>query len=99
RARRGGQTNMVSAASTIMLPFGGALDNRYRRTTTNNWIARLDSTQARADGEQTYFTAARLRLSYHTSGGMLSSVEANPGYTRSDATVSLPSLSDVLGPP
>ena len=97
-ATTAGQTNMVSAASTIMLPFGGALDNRYRRTTTNNWIARLDSTQARADGEQTYFPDARLRWSYHPSGGMLSSVEANTGYTHSDATVSLPSLSDVLGP-
>jgi hypothetical protein len=98
-ATTAGETDMVSAASTIMLPFGGALDNRYRRTTTNNWIARLDSTQARADGEQTYFPDARLRWSYHPPAGILSSVELNTGYTHSDATVSLPSLSDLLGPP
>ncbi len=98
-ATTAGQTDMLSAASTIMLPFGGALENRYRHTTTNNWIARLDSTQARADGEQTYFPDARLRWSYHPTGRTLSSVEATTGFTHSDATVSLPSLSDVLGPP
>ena len=99
-ATTAGQTDMVSAASAITLPFGGAIENRYRRTTTNNWIARFDSTQARADGEQTFFPDARLRWSYRPApGGMLSSVEVTTGYTHSDATVSLPSLSDVLGPP
>ncbi|HVE36109.1 MAG TPA: cell surface protein SprA [Gemmatimonadaceae bacterium] len=98
-ATTAGQTDMVSAASTITLPFGGALENRYRHTSTNNWIARLDSTQARADGEQTYFPDARLRWSYRPAGGMFSSIEASTGYTHSDATASLPSLSDALGPP
>ena len=98
-ATTAGQTNMISASSAIILPFGGAIENRYRRTTTNNWIARLDSTQARADGNQTYFPDARLRWSYRPVGGMFSSIEASTGFTHSDATVSLPSLADALGPP
>jgi hypothetical protein len=98
-ATTAGETDMISAAGAITLPFGGAVESRYRRTTTNNWIARLDSTQARADGEQTYFPDARLRWSYRPVGGVLSSVEASTGFTHSDATVSLPSFSDALGPP
>jgi cell surface protein SprA len=93
-----GQTGTLSASGSLLLPFGTSLANRYRRTTTANWIARPDSTQAEADGTQTQFPDVQLRWTYRPAGaipsGIVSNLDANVGYVRSDATISLPSFAD-----
>ena len=41
-----------------MLPYGTSLINRFTRTTTTNWIARTDNSQAQVDGTQRTFPDA-----------------------------------------
>ena len=93
-ATTAGQTGTLTAASTVLLPIGTSLVNRLRRTTTNNWIGRPNDSPALVNGGQTQFPDVTLRWAYHPSAvtGIISNLDANVGYVRSNATVSLPSL-------
>jgi hypothetical protein len=91
-ATTAGVTNNVSASGSLLLPFGTALVNRYRRTITRNWALRLDSTQARIDGDQTVFPDVSARWTFRplALADVISSVTASLGYSASMAATSLP---------
>ncbi|HXD48525.1 MAG TPA: cell surface protein SprA [Gemmatimonadaceae bacterium] len=95
-ATTAGQTGTLAASGSLLLPFGTSVINRFRRTTTVNWIARPapDSSQAQVNGEQTSFPDVSLRWGLHPAAGqpVISMLNADVGYTRTLATVSLPSL-------
>jgi hypothetical protein len=99
-ATTSGYTGTGSIAGSLQFPLGTALVNRYRRTTTRNWIRRIDEGLAQVDGEQTTFPDATFQWSYRPSwfGGLASNVAANVGFARSTATISLPSLFDDTPP-
>lgn len=89
-----GQTGILSATGTLLLPFGTSLANRYRRAATLNWIQRPDSSVAHVDGTDTRFPDATVQWAYRpaTPTSAIASFDANVGYARSQATVSLPNL-------
>ncbi|HEX8945198.1 MAG TPA: cell surface protein SprA [Gemmatimonadaceae bacterium] len=92
-ATSAGQTGVWSASGSLLLPFGTSFVNRYRHTTTENWIDRPDLSQARVNGVQTQFPDASLRWTYRPiagKGGAIANFDANLGYVATDATVSLP---------
>jgi hypothetical protein len=93
-ATTAGETGTLSASGALLLPFGTSFVNRYRHTSTTNWISRPDAPQAQADGRQTQFPDVALRWAYRPAigTGVLSNLDASVGYIRSDAKVSLPSL-------
>jgi hypothetical protein len=93
-ATTAGQTGTLSASSALVLPLGTSFVNRYRRTSTLNWISRPDAPQAQVDGRQTQFPDVALRWSYRPAvpTGLLSHFDASVGYVRNAATVTLPSL-------
>ena len=95
-ATTAGQTGMLSASGALTLPFGASLVNRFSRTTTENWIDRLDATPAQVAGSQRQFPDVALRWAYRPTvlGGAIANMDASAGFVRSDATVSLPSLAD-----
>jgi cell surface protein SprA len=91
-----GQTGLFAASEALLLPYGTSLVNRFTRTTTTNWIARDDQSQAQVDGAQRVFPDASLQWAFRPAPGRsaLSSVAASVGFMRSDVTISLPSLID-----
>jgi hypothetical protein len=93
-ATTAGQTGTLNASSVVLLPLGTSLVNRYRHTTTANWIDRPEDTPAEVNGTQTQFPDVTMRWSYRPSvvTGIISNLDANIGYVRSDVRVSLPSL-------
>ena len=93
-ATTAGQTGTFSASGALVLPLGTSFVNRYRRTTTLNWISRPDAPQAQIDGQQVQFPDVALRWAYRpaVATGVVSNFDASVGYVRSDVTVSLPSL-------
>jgi hypothetical protein len=93
-ATSAGQTGTWNASGVILMPLGMSLVNRYRRTTTLNWIGRPDTSQAQVNGTQTQFPDATVHWSYRPSvvTGIISNLDATIGYVRSDAAVSLPSF-------
>jgi hypothetical protein len=99
-ATTAGYTGTGTIAGSLRLLVGTALINRYRHTTTRNWIRRIDEGLAQVDGEQTTFPDATFQWSYRPTwfGGLMSNVAANAGFARSMATVSLPSLLDDAPP-
>ena len=99
-ATTSGQTGLFAASEALVLPYGTMLVNRFTRTATTNWIARDDGSQAQVDGTQRLFPDASLQWTYRAAPGAstLSSVGANVGYSRNDATISLPSLIDQTPP-
>jgi hypothetical protein len=99
-ATTAGYTGTGSIAGALQFPVGTSLINRYRHTTTRNWIRRFDEGMAQVDGDQTVFPDAQFQWSYRPSwfGGLMSNVAANVGFARTTATVSLPSLLDNAPP-
>jgi len=99
-ATTSGQTGVFAASEALLLPHGTMLVNRFTRTTTANWIARDDGSQAEVDGTQRAFPDASLQWTYRPVPGAsaFSSIGANVGYSRSDAMISLPSLIDESPP-
>jgi hypothetical protein len=99
-ATTAGQTGTFSASGALLLPYGTSFVNRYRRTTTDNWIGRPDAPQSEVTGEQTQFPDVALRWGYRPSDAtaLITNVDASVGYVRSDVTVSLPSLLDGAPP-
>ena len=95
-ATTAGQTGTFSASGALLLPYGTSFVNRYRRTTTDNWISRPEGPQSEVNGEQTQFPDVALRWGYRPSDAtaLITNVDASVGYVRSDVTVSLPSLLD-----
>jgi hypothetical protein len=96
-ATTAGQTGTLGASSSLLFPLGTSLVNRFSHTNTLNWISRAapDLSQAEVDGTQTTFPDVMLRWVYRppsAKAGFVSNVDANIGFVRSDATVSLPSL-------
>jgi hypothetical protein len=93
-ASTAGETGVWSASGVVQLPLGTSFVNRFRRTTTLNWIGQPDATQAQVNGAQTQFPDVTLRWAYRPAvvAGPISNVDANVGYVRSNVTVSLPSL-------
>jgi hypothetical protein len=95
-ATTAGQTGTFAASGSLLLPFGTSIINRFRRTTTVNWIARPapDLSQAQVNGEQTSFPDVSLRWGLRPAAGqaVISTLNADVGYTRTLAAVSLPSL-------
>ena len=94
-ATTAGETGTLSATTAFVFPLGTSLVNRYRRTTTLNWINQPDdNSQAQVDGAATQFPDVAVRWQYRpaAASGPISSFDANAGFVRSDATVSLPSL-------
>jgi len=93
-ATTAGQTGTFAASGALLLPRGTSIVNRYRRTSTLNWVSRPDAPQAQIDGAQTQFPDVAIRWAYRPAvvTGVLSNFDASIGYVRSDVTVSLPSL-------
>jgi hypothetical protein len=99
-ATTSGQTGLFTAAEALLFPYGTSFVNRFTRTTTTNWIARDDQSQAQVDGVQRRFPDALLQWAYRPAPGanVLSNVSASVGFARSDVTLSLPSLIDQTPP-
>ena len=96
-ATSAGQTGTLSASGSLLLPYGTSFVNRYRHTATQNWIDRPDLSQAQVNGVQTQFPDASVRWTYRpaVATGAISNLDANVGYVKTDATITLPSaLSD-----
>jgi hypothetical protein len=96
-ATSAGQTGTLSASGSLLLPYGTSFVNRYRHTATQNWIDRPDLSQAQVNGVQTQFPDASLGWTYRpaVATGAISNLDANVGYVRTDATITLPNaLSD-----
>ncbi|HTI63654.1 MAG TPA: cell surface protein SprA [Gemmatimonadaceae bacterium] len=93
-ATTAGETGTWSGSTVIRLPLGAAVENRFRRTTTLNWIVRPDSSQAQVNGSQVQFPDVNLRWAFRpaTLTAFISNLDAGAGYVRSSATVSLPNL-------
>jgi hypothetical protein len=94
-ATAAGQTGTWNAASSVRLVGGAAIDARFQRIATANWIARPDSSQlqAQANGTQTRFPDVTLRWGFHPApGGLFSAIDASAGYLRTTASISLPGL-------
>ena len=93
-ATAAGETGTWSGSTALRLPLGGTIENRFRRTTTMNWIARPDSSQAEVNGSQLQFPDVNVRWAYRPANitGPISNLDAGAGYVRSSATVSLPNL-------
>ena len=99
-ATTAGRTGTLSASSALLLPYGTSFVNRYRHTTTANWISRPDAPQSEVNGEQTQFPDVAVRWAYRPSSAdaLVTNLDASVGYVRSDVTVTLPSLLDGLSP-
>lgn len=92
-ATTAGQTGTLSGSTVLRLPLGASIENRFRRTSTLNWIARPDSSQAEVNGSQVQFPDVNLRWAYRPNAtALISNLDAGAGYVRSTATVSLPNL-------
>ncbi len=94
-ATAAGQTGTWNASTSVRLIGGAAIDARYQHIATANWITRPDSTQtqAEANGTQTRFPDVSVRWGFHPApGGLFKSFDANVGYQRTTATVSLPGI-------
>jgi hypothetical protein len=91
-ATSAGQTGTWSASGSLLLPFGTSFVNRYRHTSTQNWIDRPDLSQAQANGVETQFPDASLRWTYRplAMNGPISNLDANVGYVKTDVVISLP---------
>jgi cell surface protein SprA len=99
-ATTAGETGMLSASGTFLLPYGTSIVTRLGRTTTENWIGRPDDSPARVDGTQSQFPDVTVHWAYRPAAviGPVSNLDATVGYQRSDADVSLPSLTSGLPP-
>ncbi|MGH7618312.1 MAG: hypothetical protein ACREPM_13900, partial [Gemmatimonadaceae bacterium] len=95
-ATTSGQTGVFAASEALLLPYGTSLINRFSRTATTNWIARIDNSQAEVDGTSRVFPDALLQWTFRAAPGSsaFSSFNTSVGYSRSDVSVSLPSLVD-----
>jgi hypothetical protein len=84
----------LSASGSLLLPLGTSLVNRYRHTTTENWIDRPDLSQAQVNGTQTQFPDASLRWTYRPAAatGPITNLDANVGYVKTDVLISLPNI-------
>ncbi|MGE5730399.1 MAG: hypothetical protein ACM37U_00565, partial [Gemmatimonas sp.] len=91
-ATSAGQTGTLAASGSLLLPFGTSFVNRYRHTNTRNWIDRPDLSQAQVNGVQTQFPDASLRWTYRpaVAKGAIANLDANLGFVRTDAIISLP---------
>jgi hypothetical protein len=98
-ATTSGQTGTFDANGSLILPYGASFVNRYRRTTTLNWIARPDSTLAHVDGAATQFPDVALRWAFRPTGfANLSAADASVGYVRSTVNATLPNLFTDIAP-
>jgi len=99
-ATTAGQTGTFSASGALLLPWGTSFVNRYRHTTTDNWISRPDGPQSEVTGEQTQFPDVALRWGYRPTdpNSIVTNLDASVGYVRSDVTVTVPSLLDGISP-
>jgi hypothetical protein len=93
-ATSAGQTGTLSASGSLLLPLGTSFVNRYRHTTTANWIDRPDLSQAQVTGTQTQFPDAALRWTYRpaVAKGAITNLDANVGYVKTDVVISLPNV-------
>jgi hypothetical protein len=93
-ATSAGQTGTLSASGSLLLPLGTSFVNRYRHTTTENWIDRPDLSQAQVNGTQTQFPDASLRWTYRPAAatGPITNLDANVGYVKTDVVISLPNI-------
>jgi hypothetical protein len=91
-ATSAGQTGTWSASGSLLLPLGTSFVNRYRHTSTQNWIDRPDLSQAQANGVETQFPDASLRWTYRpvATNVPISNLDANVGYVKTDVVISLP---------
>ncbi len=99
QATSAGVSRTLSAGSSLILPFGGSLATRYRRTSNRNWMLRYDrATQDVVDGSQVVFPDVALRWNWRPAGSgadapMLGNVGASLGFSQSVADIFLPGLS------
>lgn len=99
QATSAGVSRTLSAGSSLILPFGGSLATRYRRTSNRNWMLRYDrASQDVVDGSQVVFPDVALRWNWRPTGpraatAMLGNVGASVGYSLSAADIFLPGLS------
>jgi len=93
-ATSAGQTGTLSASGSLLLPLGTSFVNRYRHTTTENWIDRPDLSQAQVNGTQSQFPDASLRWTYRPAAptGPITNLDANVGYVKTDVVISLPNI-------
>lgn len=97
-ATTAGQTGTLSAQGSLLLPFSTAFSSAYRRTTTQNWVARPDSSIARVDGDQTQFPDVALTWKLRPAAAFVANVDASAGYIRNTSVAALPSFLDDAPP-
>ncbi len=99
-ATTAGETGMLSASATVLLPYGTSVVGRLGHTTTENWIARPNDSPARVDGVQNQLPDVTIHWAYRpvTVVGPVANLDATIGYQRTGANVSLPSLTSGLPP-
>ncbi|HVA58026.1 MAG TPA: cell surface protein SprA [Gemmatimonadaceae bacterium] len=91
-ASSAGFTGTWTANAAVNLPFGVTVVNRYRRTSNQNWVLRLDSTQAQVAGLTTTFPDFNVRWNWRPPGATMrpwvTAVNATVGYAHTIATAS-----------
>jgi hypothetical protein len=100
-ATTSGYTGTGNISSAVLLPFGASFLNRYRHTSTRNWVDRLDRTQAQVDGEQTVFPDVALQWSARPPefAQWIANLGASIGYAQTAVRITLPSLASDAVPP
>ncbi|NUQ21194.1 MAG: hypothetical protein HOQ09_09560, partial [Gemmatimonadaceae bacterium] len=73
-ATTAGQTNTMSAGSSLVLPFGFVFLPRYGLTTTRSWYRRTDNQQDAIDGLQRDYPDLTLRWSFVAGQSGLSAI-------------------------
>jgi hypothetical protein len=95
-ATAAGITETMAAQTSLALPFGTTIANRFRRIENTSWTTRIDATQVAVDGVQTFFPDATLRWSWRptarVTSPLVTGATTSIGYTASAARVTLPGL-------
>ena len=88
RATTAGRSSQFAVNSSLLLPLGAALSNRYQRTDTRNWTRRFDDTQGVVDGENVSFPNVALRWSARPNftRRFISSIGMNADYVQTKAS-------------
>jgi hypothetical protein len=100
-ATTSGYTGTGNISTSLLLPFGTSFLNRYRHTTTRNWVQRLDDTEAQVDGAQTVFPDVALQWNTRPQAleSWIANVGASIGYAHTAVDITLPSIANNDVPP
>jgi hypothetical protein len=99
-ASTAGFTGTLSGTGGFNLPLGVSMVGRFRQTTNRDWVLRLDDTQAQVQALTTTFPDFTARWSWRSAShtGLVSSIAAGAGYSRTLASATLLTDADSTAP-